>query len=383
MRVLVLMGSYFPYGVAISSRIVNFCRLFHESGMTVHVISQYTKDKKMDIDTIQKMSCCTYQVATRKDSSSFASFFGEPSFIPCVDNYITEFGKPDVIFASGVEPYFNKLIARYNDIPIYLEQCEWMDKTSYRFGIIDFRFIRRNRLLSGGYKKSAGIVSISRLLDEHYQSLGIKSIRIPTILDVENTEYRTNKCNKKIILVYTGNPSTSKELFKPIFEAIKENKVIRNNVEFHIYGPTEEKVLANIDNDKDLYNQIRDVVYTHGRVPQEEMGEIIRAADYQIFVRPNRRSSNAGFPTKLAESMSVGTPVITNDTGDIGLYVENEINGFMLKGIEKDNVIETLLHVISISQEQQESIRRQARKTALMHFDFRGYKNILTQLIGK
>ena len=184
----------------------------------------------------------------------------------------------------------------------------------------------------------SAVFSISRLLDEYYTSIGTKSIRIPTILDVKNMRFSCNTDNEKIVIVYTGNPSTSKELFRPVFEALRENSLFRDKFEFHIYGPDKERVIANIDNDEELYRMVKDNVFIHGKVPQETIGEILRNADYQMFIRPLRRSSNAGFPTKLAESMAVGTPVITNLTGDIGLYLEDGANGFLANGVSSSSI---------------------------------------------
>lgn len=71
-------------------------------------------------------------------------------------------------------------------------------------------------------------------------------------------------------------------------------------------------------------------------------------ADFSIFVRPDRRSSHAGFPTKLAESLAAGTPVITNNTGDIGLYLKDGENGFLLKDGTQKSVKDVLDKLIQI-----------------------------------
>ena len=382
MRVLVLVGSYFPYGVAISSRMLNFCKLFSACGMDVNVLSLYSKEKDIDIRRVYNMGFCTYQVATQKGESSIASFIGEKDFISCVKRYVRENGQPDFVFASGCEPYFNRFRKILNKSLFFLEQCEWIDKSSYKFGRLDYRFIRRDTLLQGGYKKADGIISISRLLEDHYRSLGIKTIRIPTILDVQNMDYSIKTNNNRVKIVYTGNPSTSKEIFRPVFEAIREEPRIRNGLEFHIYGPSEKKVLANIGGDIKLLNDIKTSVCIHGRVPQGMIEDILKTADYQLFLRPDRRSSNAGFPTKLAESMAVGTPVITNATGDIGLYLKDGKNGFIASGIGISDVKLLLKRVLTMECHSMEQMRYAARKTAEEFFDFRRYADEINILFS-
>ena len=42
----------------------------------------------------------------------------------------------------------------------------------------------------------------------------------------------------------------------------------------------------------------------------------------------------AGFPTKVSESISLGIPVITNNTSDLKKYICNGVNGYMIENEE-------------------------------------------------
>ena len=95
--------------------------------------------------------------------------------------------------------------------------------------------------------------------------------------------------------------------------------------------------------------------------------------NYQIFIRPKRRSSDAGFPTKLCESMSVGTPCITNDTGDISLVLKDEKNGFIVKGNDSKAVKEVFERLVNFDSDSYRQMRMMARKDAESFFDYRNY----------
>ena len=123
-------------------------------------------------------------------------------------------------------------------------------------------------------------------------------------------------------------------------------------------------------------------VFVHGRVPQEEIQDIIINADYQIFIRPQRRSSNFGFSTKLGESMSVGTPVITNNTSDIGMYIKSGDNGFLINNSDERELVQVLRAAIEMSKEERTEMRKRTRKTAEIAFDYREYKNTIKGLFG-
>ena len=103
------------------------------------------------------------------------------------------------------------------------------------------------------------------------------------------------------------------------------------------------------------------------------MPKVIYDSDFTIFFMPNRKSSNAGFPTKLAESMSVGTPVITNKTGDIGLYLIDKQNGFLLEDDSLKSIEEVLNHIIKMNIHDMVRMREMARKMAEKEFDFSKY----------
>jgi glycosyltransferase involved in cell wall biosynthesis len=96
-------------------------------------------------------------------------------------------------------------------------------------------------------------------------------------------------------------------------------------------------------------------------------------SDFSIFIRPDRRSSHAGFPTKLAESMIAGTPVITNNTGDIGQYLKNGKEGFLLKSGYPEELKDIFLHILSLSREKLNEMRLNARRMAEESFDYRVY----------
>ena len=106
-------------------------------------------------------------------------------------------------------------------------------------------------------------------------------------------------------------------------------------------------------------------------------------ADYSIFIRPRRRSSDAGFPTKLAESMAVGTPVITNDTGDVGLYIKDGENGYLLSEGTADELTAVLKEILKEGAYLRRLQRRNARRTAEQVFDYRGYRETMTKFIDE
>ena len=383
MKMLLVTDSCFPYGAALSSRLRCFCALFSELGYDVHVIA-LSSPGELQPGVVTKGENCTYETVKRGSKSSIDTFRPDLQLIKTVKKRIEE-EKTDLIFMTSCPMYFGRIarIARKKGIPLYVEQCEWLDLSNYKFGKFDPRYRRADKLRAGGYRKANGIVSISRLLDEHYKKLGVPSIRIPTILDVRGNKLPARSPDReKITVVYTGSPGVSKEYLRPAIENLAENARFRGRITFHIFGPAKKTVLANIGGDEALLKTAGESVVLHGKAPQKEIAGILANADYQLFVRPDRRSSNAGFPTKLGESMAVGTPVVANDTGDIALYLKDGENGFLLDGNTAESVRKAFEKMLAQSGEEYEAMRRSARTTAEEAFDFRTYLETVRDFIA-
>ena len=378
-RVLIITDLSFPSGSAMASRLLSFCHIFDELHYSVHVITAKYEGDDYKKGNIYENGYYSFEIVGSNRSYGLQSFLGNENLSRRVDNYLNE-NDVEFVFMTSLNMNFKKVfdVCKKHNKKIILEQCEWYDSSSFRFKDLDPRFKNFNKNISERFKKVDGVISISRLLNDYYLNSGLRSIRIPSILDISNKPYSINTQNKKIKLVYTGNASKSKELLKPIMEAIYEYK---DSFELDIYGISEERLLDNIDNDINLYEQLKDNVKCYGFVSQEEIESIIMKADYQIFIRPDRKSSNAGFPTKLSESLAVGTPVICNETGDIGLYLSDGYNSFISLGITKDSLKHVFNRLLRLEKSQYQSIRENARKTAEKNFDYKIYIEDVKKLI--
>lgn len=375
MKVVFMVNCAFPLGEASSIRAVNLVRLMNKLNCDIHVISDYKGDN------CEKLPC-TYEFVGKKPNTFKERIDLKNSAIEKLDEYC-ENNKVDIILTNARFDRCNKIIkiSRKHGIRVFIESCEWYNYSNFKFKFLDYRFWLNQKMIYLDFKKSNGFISISRLLNNFNGKKNI-SVRIPSLIDVKNTKYRIKSNNNKfpIQIVYTGNPGTSKELLNPIIEVLSEDEYLRNNIQFNIYGVNKKQVLKNkYVTEKKLEKADKSVII-HGRVAQYLIHDILLKSDYQLFFRPNRKSSNAGFPTKLAESLSVGTPVITNNTGDIELYIKNNINGYILQDLKKETIKKILLEIIKKNSKDYSLMRENARKTAEKSFEYRKYVNVIKKL---
>ena len=379
MKIVFLMRFMFPYGTAYAMRARSICKLLEKAGHDVHVIAE-----NECICSEKNRTEFSYETLYGNEITILQKIFSRYQSIKALKNYCKK-NKVDCIISSALFDRFKMVatVSKKNNIRYIVENCEWYDSSNFKLGRLDPRFYQNEKMIKKDFRKADGFISISRLLHEHNEGLGKKSVRIPTILDVENTPYSETTNNKKITIVYTGTPGKSKEYLLPPIKALAENEKLRERIEFHIYGPTYETVLNNIGNNEELLKRAGESVVIHGRIPQNEVQDVLTKADYLLFLRPDRHSSHAGFPTKLGESFAVGTPVIANNTGDLSLYIKTAENGFLLDSFETNAVHAAFTQIADLNSEEYKNIRIRARKTAEKCFDYRKYADEINDLLGE
>lgn len=231
------------------------------------------------------------------------------------------------------------------------------------------------------YVKANAVIAISRFLEKHFKEYGLNTVRIPSILDVENIPYRLEKDDDSISFVFSGALGHGKDSLAEFMIAMNKAKgKIKHSLELNIFGPSKESVRNTLKENAFVMDELGDSVHYHGRIPQNEIPLRLMENDFGIILRPQRESSNAGFPTKLAEYMSAGLAVLANDTGDIGLYL-NSSNGILLENKNIDTIENAILAIDSMSCEKIIKMRKSARETAEINFDYRIYKEKMDQLI--
>lgn len=115
---------------------------------------------------------------------------------------------------------------------------------------------------------------------------------------------------------------------------------------------------------------IGDVVVEAGWQDTAGILGAMSAADVLVVPKKADRANVAGFPTKLAEFLSMGKPVIASDVGDIGRYVRDGEEILLTRPGE----VECLAHAIEEVLRTPDLARRlstNGRAAAIREFDYR------------
>lgn len=372
MNIAIIRFERFPYGSAPAFRALQMMKLLCTCGHSVTVIAKDINSDAQFYEQIER----DYPVRCISVDNEFGSSYRKAiSSVLCYDSI-------DAVLCPTSIHHFCEVHTTLKafGVPIVFDSVEWYDSSNWRLQYADPRYYFFQYLWRHCFGRADGIIAISRLIQEYFIHMEPNVVRIPTITDCENTESRVELQSKTVRFVFAGQLDNGKDNIDTFIEALHRVDPKGEQTQMDIYGQNILQVKKHLDGNAGLLD-IHPNIIIHGKVSQKEAQEACLNSDFSVFFRLNRRSANAGFPTKLGECMTFGTPAICNDTGDISLVVKNRINGYLLKTKSVDEIADALRHILSLSVEEREAMRREARKSAEEFFDYRNYQEEIQKVL--
>lgn len=294
--------------------------------------------------------------------------------------------KWDVILTSGVSDSTLRLLKKYsenNRIPLLYDAVEWYSPEQFKFGKFGLAYIHNDRVNRKKIASPMRVIAISSYLDEHFMSRKIASVRIPVIFDVDKTKYDKNTVPEKTVFMYAGSPGKKDYLATIIagFAQLKDDSDI-GDYELRIVGVTKEQLVSLCGVKPEHIDELGDKLKCFGRVPREDVISLLSEADFTVLMRSEElRYAKAGFPTKFVESLATATPVISNLTSDLSLYLKTGVNGFPVCDDSASALANALRHALALSYDERIELQNNARKTAEEQFDYKLYSTVLSEFI--
>lgn len=207
------------------------------------------------------------------------------------------------------------------------------------------------------HKRMDGLIVISSYLQDYYREV-TATVCIPTLIDLSEEKWLNpyDKDTECLRLVYAGNPGR-KDKIGCLIEALTS---VKRKYQLDVIGLTLEDYLK-MEIRHEQFLQSNSTIVFHGRLPHLKTLEFVKKANYSCFFRDNDRVTQAGFPTKLAEAISCGTPVLTNKTSDLQVYFRNEKNGILLENMDAKTIADAIESAPEVI------------KTENMVFDYRSF----------
>lgn len=219
-------------------------------------------------------------------------------------------------------------------LPVVLDVVEWYEYSSRpggRFGPFAAEHAMAMNILA---PRASSAICISTYLARHLRSHGCAAEVVPPMFSsMQNGRESAQLSPRQVHIGYAGSPAAKDGLglVNLIAATAALPEGLRSRVQIQIAGLNEaegQALLRRYDYGSDLRGL--DNVHWYGRLPSGDAQGLVAACDYTYLQRPRARYAMAGFPTKVVESLVLGTPVIVNATSDLAAYVDDGRNGVWL-----------------------------------------------------
>lgn len=388
MRVVYCGAFRLPCYDAAAARVINIGRALAMAGHDVEFLSWGGKYRECDLcdDGAYRIENMTYSITDEIDGTSMFQkikrrLLRGRKTLKALSNANH---KPDVVIMYNPPYSFTRKmikLCKENDIKLVSDLTEWYsddelkftEKHSYHINMTQLQHDVKNKIV------------ISTWLDKYYSDSN--NIVVPATCDCKEQKWHSGRNADipefdGITLIYAGNPAR-KDLVHIAINVV--NKMIREGVKlrFLILGISRENYINKYSNELDDRNLCDEIRFL-GRVPQDSVPSYYRCADFMLLMREPNRKSNAGFPTKFAESMTAGIPVIANSTSDIPKYLIPGYNGFLVEDCTAGALERTLLQAMELSRNEDaiKAIKSNARQCGESNFDYRKYVKSLSDFIN-
>ncbi|MEI7661398.1 MAG: glycosyltransferase [Bacteroidota bacterium] len=377
----------FPIGDAAAARVLSNGKIFRELGYEVSFIGmgQYSRAEDKDVNGEYYYQGFHYYQTDefRREKTNLLKrsfdYLNRGDAIIAILKKI-ELQKNDIIIAYHPESIFTSrlhFICKKHAVKFIVDITEWQSPNELPFGRYGPIAIDNELKMRCVYNKVSNKIVISTFLNKHY---GLKSntIILPPLVDssdmkwlrFNNAANLINKDDNAIKIIYAGTPG-KKDALDTMIKAIINLLNTGINMYFYIVGMTMDNY---------MYSPLFDLIIKYernirflGRHSQEVIPSIYKKVDFSILIREDTIKSQAGFPTKLVESMMAGIPVIINLTSDIGDYIVDGENGFIIGDSSEKTLTKHLFDIASISDEKLQNMKNQAKKCGLDKFDYHNY----------
>lgn len=382
MNILIVTYYRYPNGDAGAIRQNAFAKLYQSMGHNVFVIgmgnSDYLIPKKIDqIDYI------SFRNKGKGLISKFKNILGyKKNLINFLNRTEIKFDAIQIVNIPINAFLWIRNYAKKNNIKLIHDSVEWYSPKQFKLGMLSPAYLLKdinNRYL---IDKSFTVIAISKFLKNHFSRKGIKTVRIPVILDVNNVSCYKNIDENITKIVYAGNPGNKDKLKRIIDGLTLLNLEDLKKLELRILGVNKDQLLKLTGVDRGKIEFLGKSLNILGKVPREVVFNNLKRADFTILLRdPEQRYAKAGFPTKVVESLSTATPVICNITSDLGDYLKDMENSIIIKKYEAEAVKNAIKIALEMTKKQKGEMFSKARLCAEDNFDYRKYDYQISKVI--
>jgi glycosyltransferase involved in cell wall biosynthesis len=385
----------FPEGPATTSRIKLLCQMLIEAGHQVS-LAIYHANAKVPLERNSKVSGdygdLKYEYLNGKTvrpggvvgalidnyrglSSSLKYLFNKKC---SRDIDLVIFYTPDILMSLPC-----LLLSKVYRLPVILELCEIFSSNDDK--LLKNRIKQLGSVVTEKFapKICSGLLVVSSQIFEFVRKNGVPVSRIfhlPILVDFNRVSSVSKESVKELLgKKYFLNSGTleEKDGIKYILEAFSAIHKTHDDVYLVFTGGAHPQRMKMVVDDANEFGLGGRIIFT-GFIPEEQLVWSYQNALALLCCRSNNKFTNFGFPTKIAEYLSSGVPVITTYVGDVSLYLKDRYSAFIAEP-ENSQSIKECMELIVNDPELASRVGVEGQNVAIKQFD---YKNFIVP-IGK
>lgn len=304
-------------------------------------------------------------------------------YLTSIKTYLTYINRsPNLVIAYNFPAIALNNLRNYTSkrgIPIVADCTEWEDNEGHLLFKLIKGFDTWYRMTIV-HPKLNGMITISSFLYSYYKGKMDNVIKVPPLVDLEMKKWEnaqtgtSTNANHNISIIYAGSPARgNKDRLDIILNALSKIKAEGITCfTFTIIGIAENQYI-NVFKLSTPSNLIENVIFK-GRLTHNDTLNEIKKAHFSLFLRENNLKNNAGFPTKLVESISCGTPVLSNSTSNIKDYIIPNKNGYLIDISTEFKLISCLKYAIQLCMDEIKQMKLFCISSKTFY-----YKNFITE----
>lgn len=361
--IIISESASFPWGMAATSRIRSLARGAITNGLNVDYLGIRGADIKMEpgktYGRVGIESGIPYSYpgfwAVRSTNWWARRFDDITAFLSatCVLTGKKISGKLDVGIIYSRRTATTELLIKVLHllkVPVILELCEW-PLARLKEGD-EKSLLSANKFCHTLVPKSEGVLPISTYIDNAVKEIAAKNetvipaLVIPIMIDsVETTsEHNQGVVKKEDYILYSGSIQyvDIAKLVVDILSSLKKSGVV---LPLKFTGRKKDAYYSQIKQyaiKKDVF----DLLHFTGFVEEDELKSLMTNATCLLAPLPENDQSISRFPTKIGYYLASGTPVVTNNIGEIKRYLRDRESAFVAGSSSPDHFADKIREII-------------------------------------
>lgn len=386
---IIYLGSFrFPKGDAAAARVLNNARILQELKHKVSILS-FGGDKG---DEWQYYEGIPYLVTSDMDTHSWKERFARYTkpYPKCRELIKQMVDDIDTIICYNLTYSFSKWLIPFckkNKKNIIVDVTEWYSPQEMPGGRWTPIYWMSEFYMKHILNTIPNRILISNYLINHYPSGN--NLLLPPLVNVRDAKWFPKDClypeeivsHQGLRILYSGTPN-NKDLLGKIISATLDLLLETKRIQIIIAGVNEEQGLMFFEKESDYLDNKQHFVFL-GRIPQDMVPAYYQIADFSAIIREPTRKNMAGFPTKMAESMAAGCPVIASVFSDMTDYIEDGKNGIIVSDYSVEAIKEGMKRILTLSSNQINDMKLYAKRCGESRFDYRNYIDKVNSFIMK